>query len=227
MLPELLIFIKGTDMSKLRSNSNLAFFEKNKSGEIVHVNRRYLDDLGLDEASVTGKAEVGIDLLKPFAGLYSIGEREAILTGTLSIRKELFYFRETGVSSVITTRKYVNSGDIGIRGFYFKIGDTPVIWDGQRIHVTNYHTTVKLSLFKFFVLLLKCRGHSNHSISKITCRAESTVRNITQDLYCKFDVFDFVTLARYFDLGGWLNELTLSLIENYLSGEKIKNVAIS
>jgi DNA-binding NarL/FixJ family response regulator len=62
------------------------------------------------------------------------------------------------------------------------------------------------------VLTLKCRGHNNLEIANRTFRAESTIRNIVQDLYCAFEVYDFVTLARYYDLGGWLNKLTMQLL---------------
>ncbi|WP_395946868.1 hypothetical protein [Caedibacter taeniospiralis] len=190
-----------------------AFFEKDKHGKLVNINKQYLTYLGIqDEKELCGKSEVDIAELKPFHKMYSIGEQEARLLKGVSVQKELFYFSDKGPESIITTRTYLNLDKVEIRGFFFKIAKTPVTWDGKNLTIWNYFKPVKLPLLKFYVLTLKCRGHNNLEIANRTFRAESTIRNIVQDLYCAFEVYDFVTLARYYDLGGWLNKLTMQLL---------------
>ncbi|WP_119344204.1 hypothetical protein [Facilibium subflavum] len=202
----------------------VAFFEKDRKGLLVNINAHYLSDLGIrDSQELIGKKEVDIKVLEPFHEMHSIGEREARLCRGLSIQKELFYFHDTGIQQIITTRRYFPTGPIEIRGFYFKLKENAITWDGQQLHILNFYKPIQLNLFRFYVLVLKCRGHSNQSVSNIVCRAESTIRNIVQDLYCSFEIFDFVTIARYFELGQWLNDMTISLLEkHYLTSSTLE-----
>ncbi len=204
-------------MGNIMAQHEFAFFEKDKLGRLVNINKQYLSYLGVeDEKELQGKSEVDIAELKPFHKIYSTGEKEARLLKGVSIQKELFYFSDKGPESIITTRTYLNLEKVEIRGFFFKIAKTPVTWDGKSLTIWNYFKPVKLSLLKFYVLTLKCRGHNNLEIANRIFRAESTVRNIVQDLYCLFEVYDFVTLTRYYDLGCWLNKLTIHLLsENF------------
>ncbi|MBK2125685.1 response regulator transcription factor [Fangia hongkongensis] len=194
--------------------SKFAYFEKDAHGRLININDVYLKYLGHKNIDrVIGRQEVEISELRPFHKLYSIGEREVHLFKGISIHKELFYFNDVGIQPIITTRHYVNQDDIYIKGFFFKLHESPTVWDGKNLIILNYFRPVKLSLLKFYVLSLRCRGVSNLEIANYIFRAESTVRNIIQGLYTDFEVYDFVTLARYFNLGQWLNETSLSLLD--------------
>ncbi|WP_192484596.1 MULTISPECIES: response regulator transcription factor [Cysteiniphilum] len=194
------------------NNYNIGFFEKDHQGKLISVDQGYLKHLGKNIADVVGKMEVDICELKPFHKQYSIGERESILLKGTSIQRELFYFNESGPEPIITTRAFIKHAPYIIRGFFFKLSKSPVSWDGKYLTIHNYIKPAKLSLLKFYVLTLKCRGLSNLEIAKRIYRAESTVRNIIQDLHIIFEIYDIITLSRYFDLGHWLNKLTIELL---------------
>jgi hypothetical protein len=196
------------------SQYNIAYFEKDNCGRLVDFNEQYLADIGIaDKNSIKGKCESDIDVLKDFYSRYLRAEREVRLLKKTSIQKEYFYFDGEGKKPVITTRKYMSTNDVEIKGYYFKLQEKPVTWDGRYITIHNFFKPVKLTLLKFYILTLRCHGLSNYEISKKFHRAESTIRNTTHVIFDTFGIYEFIELARYYDLGGWLNKLTISLLE--------------